>query len=292
MLGVLYMRLGIAGGGAVGLLFASYLQESGHKVHVWTKRESQAQQLDAFGVKRGGETFPVSASVFPGREPVDAVIAAVKQYDVPELLEKGLPEGVPVLFVQNGMSHLEIVKSSREDPLFAVVTHGAMRVSDVEVVHTGIGKTLFGGKNKTNILTHTLQGLGDPFKCEWTENIEYELKRKLIVNAVINPLTVLYEDKNAVLLSNKEAFYEARRLFTEAAEVLELPLSTWGYVEELLEQTRNNRSSMLVDYLEKRPLEIDAINGYIVKEGSRKNIGTPAHLDIIARVNAKVDLSF
>lgn len=282
------MDIGIVGGGALGLLFASYLTEAGHRVHIWTKSHEQAEEISSKGINRDGTSFHVTASAELFKEPVDAVIVAVKQYQLESVLEQ-LDPSLPVLFIQNGMGHTEKVLKFHAFPLYAVVTHGAMKYSQIKVGHTGSGHTIFGGNNKTNILAHALLALPEPFSFHWTENVQEAMKKKLIINAVINPLTVIYEDRNQVLLAKREAWDRAQALFKEAAQVLNLPMQEWDQVNRVIELTRENRSSMLVDYLENRPLELDAINGYIIREAERTGRSAPAHVQIVEEIKKKVE---
>lgn len=280
------MQIGIVGAGALGLLFASYLKQGGHQVHIWTRTQEQADAILREGITRDETSYRVTASVYGGGEPADAVIIAVKQYQLNDLLSDLDPE-LPVLFIQNGMGHTEKINEFHPAPLYAVVTHGAMKMTETKVIHTGMGTTVFGGESKTNILAHALLALPEPFSFFWTENIYTAMKKKLIINAVVNPLTVIYEDRNQVLLAKKDAWDRAQELFKEAAQVLNLPLQEWDQVNKVIELTRNNRSSMLVDYLENRPLELDAINGYIVREAKRTGRSVPAHEQIIKEIQEK-----
>ncbi|SDN24729.1 ketopantoate reductase family protein [Alkalicoccus daliensis] len=281
------MKIGIAGGGALGLLFASYLMEGGHKIHIWTRSPKQAEVLNEEGITRENNVYNnLTASSTLFEENVDAVIIAVKQYDLTEVFDTGLPD-CPVLFIQNGMGHQDKAREQHTNPLFAVVTHGAMKNAPAHVTHTGLGEIIMGGSSKANPLAHAMLALKEPFSARWTDDIIIAMKKKLIVNAVVNPLTVIYEAQNKILLSNKEAWERAQILFKEAALVLDLPLSEWENVNKVIEKTRENRSSMLVDFLERRQMELDSINGYIVKEAERKGQKASAHENIMEEILRK-----
>src|SRR5699024_11364265 len=79
------------------------------------------------------------------------------------------------------------------------------------------------------------------------------LKEKLIVNAVINPLTALFNVKNGVILSNKYLYDIAEKLCFEAAESLNLDFEeNWHRVQTIAKKTSENISSMLKRSEERR----------------------------------------
>ena len=110
---------------------------------------------------------------------------------------------------------------------------------------------------------------------------------KLVVNAMINPLTVIFDCKNGELFNRRPIFHLMRLLLAEASQVIHsLPelgpdpeAASRFSVEKLeaivlnvAEKTAKNTSSMLQDVRAGRPTEIDYINGYIVKKGKEQGI--------------------
>ena len=93
------------------------------------------------------------------------------------------------------------------------------------------------------------------------ENYEEMLLKKLVVNAVINPLTSILQIKNGELIENPHYFQIVKSLFTEIQECLHLqkPEHYFNNIIMVCEQTAKNKSSMLWDLEEKRPTEIEAI---------------------------------
>ncbi len=281
------MDIMIIGGGAVGLLSAVFLKKEGCNVLIRTRTEKQAAIINKAGLKMNGEIWDVTASTDSSGWNPDAVIIAVKQYHLEEILNTDIPAEVPWLFIQNGMGHVELAEKFHSEPLFGIVTHGAVRTGPAEVMHTGSGKFIFGGKIKSTF-SKMLTKTGTPMNAEWTDNIQFQLRKKLLVNAVVNPLTVLYETSNGFLLENAEAKKEAFKLFEETAKVLKMPESSWTYVEEVIENTKLNYSSMLMDYKKGRPLELESINGWLVKEGISENIAVSENSRIVEAVMNKV----
>jgi 2-dehydropantoate 2-reductase len=142
------MKIGIIGGGAVGLLFAGYLGRL-FDVTLIVRRESQVRSLLEHGVTIYKEGSAITTKVGAVQEhetqkEYDLVIVAVKEYDLP-FLRRGLVElgsHVPLLFVQNGIGHVDWVKSLPHLNLIAgSVNHGAMKEHDAAVHHLGEAET-------------------------------------------------------------------------------------------------------------------------------------------------------
>jgi 2-dehydropantoate 2-reductase len=152
----------------------------------------------------------------------------------------------------------------------------------------------------------------EPLSTSWKTHAELQLlmRRKLAVNAVINPLTALLGCRNGELTRLPTASkimgsicWEASLVF--AAEMsrgsvlwledmrsqgidikkVSLPSLPKALSPECLEEevirvaelTKNNVSSMLHDIRRGRTTEINFINGYLVKLGRELGINTPAN---------------
>jgi 2-dehydropantoate 2-reductase len=106
---------------------------------------------------------------------------------------------------------------------------------------------------------------------------------KLVVNAMINPLTVIFNRRNGELFTNSKILALMRLLLQEAGNVIRsLPelyddLATSqrfskarleSIVLDVAQKTSKNTSSMLQDVKAGRQTEIDYINGYVVSGGN------------------------
>lgn len=273
------LRMAIVGAGSVGLLTAAYSARKGHEVLVVTRTVKQADELCQNGVQctknDGSFTSYVQALCSGGISVLhaDVIIVAVKQTAVAEVLEWGksaFDKHTPVIMVQNGMGHVEQARQTLSSPVIAgVVTHGALKTSFTSVTHTGRGEMITGGASAEKQLIGGLLTSDYDFPVRWDPEINYAMRRKLLVNAVINPLTTVHQVKNGELLKRKELAYEAENLFHEAADVLELDRREWDYVVKVMELTAENTSSMLQDYLNSKKSESDAITGYLIEQARR-----------------------
>ncbi|MFG6149014.1 ketopantoate reductase family protein [Halobacillus sp. B23F22_1] len=278
------MKVGIVGGGAIGLLAAAYLSQD-HTVSVFVRREKQKQKLNKYGVKCGALRGAVEAySDLQGLENQDLLIVTVKQYDVYPTI-KQLPSIVPCLFLQNGMAHLNLLQELSNSCAVGVVEHGAVRMSEFEVQHTGLGMihlAHFKGSFNVNALTDKLSV--KDFKFTFKDDYWLMLAEKLVINTVINPLTALFGIKNKYVITNPRLCKLAKQLCAEASSALNLSFEEqWGRVQQIAERTGENHSSMLKDLLEHRPTEVDAICGFILQRSKDKS---PYHSFVVDAIHA------
>lgn len=284
------MKIAIIGGGAVGLLFASYLQEE-NDVILYTRSEDQSESIRTNGLIRenGEESICLPINVQPisqwDETGIELVILCVKEYMLDSIVKNlTFPPNLPLLFVQNGMGHLSLLKKiNTRSILIGSVEHGALRVNNHTVRHTGIGVTKLAIYRTVEedqwILDKLILQSIKNFPAQFEQEYMVMLKKKLVVNAVINPLTAILRVSNGSLLTNKNYKMLFDQLFDEVCLALSLERHT--YYENLLHVCKNtakNESSMLKDIKNGRRTEIDAILGYVLEEAQRKEIKVPLAL--------------
>jgi len=278
------MRIGIIGGGAIGLLFASRLSEI-HKINLYCRRQEQVDSIKKQGLYLNGNLLPKdrvwAKTTEEDIEEVDLFIIATKQYHLPTLLPflGKIPQHIPLLFLQNGMGHLDYIEDLPHTTIIVgVVEHGSLKQSENKVDHTGMGVTRIaiyrGSMEKLQSIFLKLNSPSFPFTLE----LDYYdmLSRKLVINAIINPLTAIFQVKNGVLLKNPHFFELMKELFYEVDLVLKLkePERIFEQVVSVCEKTGENESSMFRDLKLGRKTEIDAIIGYLLKEGEKRQVDT------------------
>lgn len=276
------MRIGVIGGGAVGLLISAYFSRR-YSVTVYTKTEEQAKILEQKGIHITGEQ-PFTAHLYKAtnnpeyRE--ELLIVTVKQYQLPSILSilETLPSRT-VIFLQNGMSHIaSLEKLKHHQVILGIVEHGVLKVGFNEVNHTGRGQIVLSpyhlDEYDLNVLTNEFN---DFFPIKIHSDWYSLLAKKLLANAVINPLTALWKVRNGELFNNEHFKKEVKLLFDEIWEVLELEGKEehFQYIKSICEKTAKNQSSMLRDILEERPTEIDAILGYVLTNARQKEVNLP-----------------
>lgn len=264
------MYINIVGGGAIGMFLASQLAER-YSIRLYVRTNEQKEALKRNGLHYYKQDVCIqkqyiNVQVIDNYEPGDFTFICVKQQDIKGvLLQIGHQmKQETCIFLQNGMGHLKYIEDL-PTVYVGVVEYGVTKKNAYTVNHLGDGKivlaALHGKVNidtllKNNLLTITT----DP---SW----QRILHNKLIVNAVINPITALFTCKNGAILKNDHLLFIAKRICEETAEVLEMDANkAWEKIIEILESTKYNRSSMLADRQAAKKTEIEAITGYVIEK--------------------------
>lgn len=264
------MRIGVIGGGSVGLLVSVYLSR-GHHTTLYVRSEHQKQVINQYGVwlDRHTATFP-RGLLANELQQEDCLVICVKQYQLEGVLDllAVFNVKVPVVFLQNGMGHVDQLYKLKNPVMLGVVEHGAKKLGDNLVSHTGHGCIKLASYNtEVDQLKNMIEKLHqDDFGIKFQTDWRTMLGEKLVVNAVINPLTALFNEINGEIVKNSYIRTLAKGLCYEACQVLGFSAhEQWVKVEKTANNTANNTSSMLKDIREQRPTEIDAITGYLVR---------------------------
>lgn len=278
------MNVVIVGAGAIGLLIGSYFSEQKHQITYITRTIEQADQLRKHGitlVHANGEKVHthVDAFVDYGQAPTDALwIVAVKYHHLQNIEEKlqSLPLATPLLFIQNGLAHLQWINQLQQEQIYiATIEHGAFKVDATTVIHKGIGLTKIAPFKTTTKASLDLSIFQSPFfQIELVEDAYVIVLRKAILNACINPITAILLIENGELLTNKHAFQLMKSLFMELQ--LSFPeinqILSFEDVKALCEKTVANKSSMLQDRLNHRQSEIEPIVGSLLNLAGEKEL--------------------
>ncbi|WP_044337487.1 ketopantoate reductase family protein [Rossellomorea aquimaris] len=287
------MKIGIIGGGAVGLLFAGYLGRK-FDVTLFVRREAQVQSLSMNGINVHKESSSFTTQVRSDQlteVPLkfDLVIVAVKGYDL-KSLENVLvlmDKNQPLLFLQNGIGHLDWVKSLPHQNLLAgSVEHGALKENDHTLLHSGEGKTnLALIRGEWGVVEELVSQSIPSFPFLLKQDFEEMLLTKLFVNVLINPLTAITRITNGKLVENphlhqlqKDLFQELLLLFPQMEGII-----SFERVEEICTNTYQNRSSMLKDIESSRKTEIESILGVLVEKAYKEHHFVPI-MNIVYRL--------
>lgn len=276
------MKIGIIGAGSIGLLFAAHLSQTASVV-IYTRTKKQAEEINKNGIRLLKGTEESYAAVkalefakWNGDEPFAFI--AVKQYQLGDVLAK-LKEfkqnKMNLYFLQNGMGHLKQLEPfTRQNIFVGSIEHGAFKENANTVRQNGNGITnlaLFKGEIGPLYQIASLFSEGFPVKVQ--EDYYEMLVNKLIINAVINPLTAILQVKNGELIQNPHYFQVVKDLFFEVSLILGLN-NHQDYLQKIIhvcQTTAENRSSMLKDLDGGAQTEVDAILGFLLEEkGAQK----------------------
>lgn len=280
------MKIAVIGGGAVGLLFASFLAEQGNTITIVTRRREQAEALRQNGLMRmnidGSETIVQVAATtdYSCLNEHSLAIISVKYTQLNDVFkELNLLSTVPsLLFVQNGLAHYhEALAQSYATIGFGAVAFGAQKKDDRIVIHRGVGAVSIAvvRGNHQNIWA-LLSYQNELFPLRLVEDAEGMLFQKAFFNCLINPLTYLLQVKNGELLTKPHAYTILQNLYKEMVLVFpEASSIPFEQVQELCKKTALNTSSMLSDRLAGRPTEIETIAGAMLKRAETQKKDLP-----------------
>ncbi|SFL32039.1 2-dehydropantoate 2-reductase [Paenibacillus sp. 1_12] len=336
------MKVRIIGAGAMGLLVAARLFQSGVKVELVARTLGQAVKIRTDGLKLSenklqieeqdtilpvhaytieellsqNSTLSIEVSSVPqtdasselkvrsdsSLDSPDYILLMVKQTSITDELalelSKQLTISTRLVCFQNGIGHIDILSRyiAMEQIWIAVTTEGAFKQAEHHVRHTGKGLTWLGSAQpdaSSNMDMQILQNLLNlaGFSTKASNNINSKVWNKLLMNAVINPVTAVLRVRNGVLPRTPAALPLMRSLLDEAsllADMLgvELAADIWEQVILVCEQTADNHSSMLQDVMAGRETEIEAITGGLLKAARRLHLQLPTHSAMYAMVRS------
>lgn len=275
------MRIGIIGGGSLGLLLSSYLTAE-HDVTLYVKRKQQRDIIHNQRIKLRYSSHrfserTVNVALIDELAAHDILFICVKQFHIDEVIKqiRHRKPSTATIFLQNGMGHISKLAQLPTSVFVGVVEHGAHRVNENEVNHLGVGAIKLAPYATKSMSVHSLvQQLHQPaFPFESYANWQQLLHGKLLINAVINPLTALFDVPNGDIIANDHIRHLAKQLCKETAHILNVDYTqAWQNVQRVAIATKNNTSSMRADIIHHRQTEIDAISGYIIEKANGRNI--------------------
>ena len=271
-------------------------------------------------------THPPPAATDEDSETIYNLIVSVKAHGTVLAIKDvahRLTSDSSILFLQNGMGMLDELneqvfpdETKRPQYLVGVITHGVYSTRPFSVVHAGHGTTsisilprrafssyLSSSSTafyllRTMARTPVLAAVG----FSPTDLLQIQLE-KLATNAVVNPLTAIFDCTNGELLHQPSVSRLMRLLLAEVSLVIrslpELqgvpnvrmrfhPGRLEGVVLGIIKATANNSSSMLQDVRRGRAVEIDYINGYVVRRAKEMGFQCVVNYMIMHLVKAKI----
>lgn len=325
------MRFDIVGGGAIGLLYGARLALAGYPVTIWTRTAEQAGKLADDGIElisQGTVTiadvdaWPLQdcvRSLHQSEDTTRVILITVKQTQLTSaLLEQiGILAGhdATVIGLQNGIGHVQKLLQALPHAyvMTGVTTEGALRHGPRTVEHTGMGLIAIGEamtdegrisasddeliermkpseqeiRHKMLLNAFSRAGITAELSKEMNNRIFY----KLLVNAIINPLTALFDVRNGELPKHPRRAALMRALYEESNQVLTAAGMSgdedrWLQVLQVCERTADNISSMLADVQAGRQTEIEWINGSVCRIAAQHGLQAPLNASVVKLVQA------
>ncbi len=303
------MRIAVVGAGGTGGYFGGLLARAGHDV-TFIARGANLEALRTRGLTvesrlAGTFTAAVQATDDP-REigPVDLILFCVKTYDTDTAAGSIRPLFRPdtmLISLQNGIDNDErIAREAGHTSRFGAVAYvsSAIKAPVVVAQTAGPGKIILGElsggtSQRTEQLRDALQGAG--ITTEVHPNIQAILWQKFLFICAFSGVTAITRLPIGTILADPVTHALFRGTSEEvevvaraggidlAADCVEQALATAAAVEPW------GRGSLYQDLAGGRRLELESLNGEVVRRGREHDIETPLNFAIYAALRPYVD---
>jgi 2-dehydropantoate 2-reductase len=291
-------RIGIIGLGSIGGVIAGQLCAlNRHNVVACVRRSIERLVVER---PEGAIEIPIRALTDPAQaEPKDWVLLCTKAHDTPSSapwLQKLCGPGTRVAVLQNGIGHVErlapVVGQATVVP--TIVYYNGERLAPDRVRFRRAGEYEFAvgddpdGRAFAELVEGTSMRVlrsGDFNTLAW---------RKLLINAVANPITALTLQRQA-LFRREDVKALCLAILEEAAAVGRADGARLAedepeqILKTLLTYPAEAGTSMYFDRLAGRPFEVEALTGAIVAAGERHRVSTPLNRLLLTLLRATSD---
>jgi len=299
----------LVGAGAVGVYFAGRLARSSEfEVSVVARSEFEAAKENGYQIASIAGDFqwrpPVYRSAREYGKSADLIVVASKvlpEANAPLLAEGAVGANTTFLLIQNGLDIEQPFAAAFPESkiISAIAFIGVSRCGGGRVAHT-LGGTLSIAdfqpeKRSWGVTTAELKAAFDAHRvpCSVDPDCAAMRWRKQLWNVPYNPLSVLTGGMDTQEMSGDP------QVSALAEEVMQEVLAVGrasgcdldsSLVEYMVNYTRNApayKTSMLLDYENRRPMEVEAILGTVVKKARAANIPVPRVETFYALLSAK-----
>ncbi len=278
----------VMGAGAVGCYYGAVLAKAGHAVTL-IGRPALAAAVSGAGLvletAAGRETVSLGAvAEADGVAGADLVLVCVKSGDTETAGRAMLPHlapGAVVLSLQNGVDNGERLGAVIGRPVVPVAVYVATEMAGAgHVRHHGRGDLILGAGEASERIAAILTASGIPATV--SDRVRDALWAKLTINCAWNALSAVGGRPYGRLFAAEGVGAVLADVVSECRAVAEasgirLPEDMLAKVEAIAGTMAEQRSSTAQDLARGRRTEIDHLNGYIVREGARLGIPTPAN---------------
>lgn len=288
------MNVLIFGAGAIGGLYGIMLANADCKVSVVCRSDADyirehGLSLESSWGNRSFMPYAVVEDVSEIQDPMDVIIVATKALPgqhLPKKIQPVVSAHTSILLLQNGMFIED--EFSRAFPKNTVIRGLAFvcvskprpgLIYHQDFGRLVIGKYPSGESDIVSELSERFNSAGVP--CKVDDTIQKSSWRKLIWNAPFNPMSVIGGGVNTQQMLS---FAESREIVENIMNEVCLLANAEGYalgqgdIDKNIENTLSMhpyKTSMLLDYENGRPMEIDAILGNALKFAQRNGIQVP-----------------
>jgi len=285
-------RIAVVGAGAVGGYFGGMFARAGAPI-VLIGRRHFADAVNSTGLvldkSEGQERIRVSATTeMNAIRDCSLILFSVKANDTDETAKQIAPFLQPdatVVCLQNGVDNADRVRAATNVVTVPAVVYVAVSVPEFgRVKHLARGDLIIGPlSERTTEVANVFNRAA--ISCRISENIEGELWVKLLCNCALNAISALGHARYGQIVQSSDAKQLMQDVVDEVLAVARaagvvLPgvddrKSGMAAAMEIATQMADAFSSTAQDLNRGRPTEIDALNGYIVRQGAALAVPVP-----------------
>jgi len=288
------MTVGVLGAGAVGGYYGAMLARAGVPVR-FVARPAQAAVLHENGLRLQAQSFDERLRVQASDDPsvlsaCELVLVCVKSGDTEAAagqLASVLRAGTVVFSLQNGVDNAERLAARLPDGVVvapAVVYVAAEMAAPDHVRHHGRGELVLARwPAATGIDPEAVQALfaGAGVPVQLADDVAAALWSKLVLNCAYNALSAIARLPYGRLVRGTGVEAVMREVVAECVAVaraagVDLP-DPWPAVERIAATMPGQFSSTAQDLMRGKRSEIDHLNGFVVAQGERLGVATPAN---------------
>lgn len=289
------MKILVIGAGAIGAFYGSKLAQGGAKLSTLCRSDYEEVKANGFTITSHLDPqdfiFKPSQVLKTGetwQEEADFIIVATKvlpHINVAQLITPYLSKNTAIVLLQNGIHIEKPVQDSFPNHLIisALAFICVSKIKAGTIHHQDYGRLVIGDYPQG--ISKKTQHLGQIFnatniQCHLSDNIQSERWKKLIWNAPFNPLSVIKNQNTQELLNNPQTKALIENMMQEVlilakADDCALDPSLIDKNIAMTQVMKPYKTSMLLDYEAKRPLEIAAILGNAIDFAKEKKIDVP-----------------
>jgi 2-dehydropantoate 2-reductase len=288
----------VVGLGSIGAVLAGCLRSADrHNVTACVRTPIRHLVVER---PEGTVDLPIQTLTDPAKaEPVDWVLLCTKTHQTPSSapwLARLCNAKTRVAVLQNGIDHVRRVAPYCGDAVIVptIVYYNGERIAADHVRFRQVADHELAARDDADGRAFADLLVGTPLRVLLSQNFETLAWRKLLTNAVANPITALTLQRQSVLRRDdihalclailEEAVAVARADGAHLApdEPVRVMANLLTYAPEL-------GTSMYFDRLAGRPFEAEALTGAIVAAGERHGLPTPLNRAVLTLLRAISD---
>lgn len=287
------MKIGVVGAGAVGGFFGSLLHKAGHKVTFLARgRHLEVSRENGMLVKHGSEKFTIHSAFTNNLHDLsdsDLVLFCVKANSTEQISKELLPIlnlDAKIITMQNGVDNEEVLSEIfTTKRVFSCATYIQSIIEEPGIisqqgrVQLVIGELESSTREICSDIVLSFQQAG--IDTRHSGKIIERKWKKLLWNITFNPLSAVSTAKVGEILDNEHLRKTAESICNEAIDVVlnvGVDIDRSKTLETIFtnaERARTHNTSMLQDRLSGKPMEVEAICGYVMRKANEMNVNVP-----------------